>query len=341
MHMADALISPAIGTAFLGISAGVGAWSVHRLRQEQNHERVPLMGVMGAFVFTAQMINFSIPGTGSSGHLGGGLLLAAVLGPHAAFLTISAVLLVQALLFGDGGLLALGCNIFNLGVFPCYMAWPLIFKPMMGDSAAPGRVLSGALIGALAALQAGAFSVVLQTVLSGRTLLPFGTFVLLMQPIHLAIGFVEGLVTAAVVQFMLQHRPDTLQGLSRVPEATPLKGKRFAVTMLVITLVTGTLLSSFASGDPDGLEWSIFHATGLEALEAEGPAYTLAASLQELTALMPDYGFKEPSAAATGPIDPGTAASGLVGGIVTLLLLSAFGFALLAMRRRSQNRELL
>ena len=76
------------------------------------------MGVLGAFIFAAQMINFTIPATGSSGHLGGGLILTILLGPYAAFLTIASVLMVQALFFADGGLLALGCNIFNLGFFP-------------------------------------------------------------------------------------------------------------------------------------------------------------------------------------------------------------------------------
>ncbi len=77
---------------------------------------IPLMGVLGAFIFAAQMINFTIPGTGSSGHLGGGMILAILLGPHAAFLVMASVLTVQALFFADGGLLALGCNIWNLGV---------------------------------------------------------------------------------------------------------------------------------------------------------------------------------------------------------------------------------
>ena len=115
MHMADALISPAVGGAMWAVSAAAVAWCSKKVKEDLDERKVPLMGVLGAFVFAAMMINFTIPGTGSSGHLGGGLLLAVLLGPHAAFLVIASILVVQALFFADGGLLALGCNIFNLG----------------------------------------------------------------------------------------------------------------------------------------------------------------------------------------------------------------------------------
>ena len=125
MHMADALLSPAVGGTMWAASSGTIAYCSAKMRKELDDRNVPLMGVIGAFLFAAQMINFSIPGTGSSGHLGGGLLLTILLGPHAAFLTIASVLVVQALFFADGGLLALGCNIFNLGFFPAFVAYPL------------------------------------------------------------------------------------------------------------------------------------------------------------------------------------------------------------------------
>lgn len=334
MHMADALVSPLVATAFAAASIGLCTWSIHRLRQEDNDERIPLMGVMGAFVFTAQMINFSIPGTGSSGHLGGGLLLAAILGPHAAFLTITVILMAQALLFGDGGLLALGCNIFNLGFFPCFIAWPLIFKPLMGRGASRGRTFAGALAGAVIALQAGAFSVVLETLLSGRTELPFSTFVLLMQPVHLAIGIVEGLVTAAIVLFMLQHRPETLQGMAKAPSGSPSLHRRAAGFMIILALISGTVLSSFASSDPDGLEWSVFRTSGKEELAVTGAPYPLASSVQRLTAILPDYGFKNSKDPAdAGLIDTGTALSGLVGGAITFLFLTAAGAVLFRNRK--------
>ena len=128
MHMADALVSPAVGGALWAASGGLIAACARRVKRSPRESLAPLMGVLGAFVFAAQMINFSIPGTGSSGHLGGGLLLAILLGPHAALLVIASVLTVQAFFFADGGLLALGCNIFNLGFFPAFVAYPLIYR---------------------------------------------------------------------------------------------------------------------------------------------------------------------------------------------------------------------
>ena len=122
MHMADALISPAVGGTAWAAAAGLIGYSSRKLRDGMDDRQIPLMAVLGAFIFAAQMINFTIPATGSSGHLGGGLILAILLGPYAGFLTLASVLVIQALFFADGGLLALGCNILNLGFFPCFVA---------------------------------------------------------------------------------------------------------------------------------------------------------------------------------------------------------------------------
>lgn len=166
MHMADALLSPAVGGVMWAASAATLACCARRVRARGDDYVVPLMGVLGAFVFAAQMINFAIPATGSSGHLGGGLLLAILLGPHAAFLVIASVLTVQALFFADGGLLALGANIFNLGVFPCFVAYPLVYRVLVGSGASDRRIAVAAVVAAVVGLQLGALGVVLQTVAS-------------------------------------------------------------------------------------------------------------------------------------------------------------------------------
>ncbi|MDD5030493.1 MAG: energy-coupling factor ABC transporter permease, partial [Rhodoferax sp.] len=211
MHMADALLSPAVGATFWLASGAALTWSARQVKQSDRRDLVPLMGVLGAFVFAAMMINFTIPGTGSSGHLGGGLLLSILLGPHAALIVLSSVLTVQALFFADGGLLALGANIFNLGVCTCYLAYPLIYRPQLECAEVmPSRKRIGlaALLAAVLGLQMGALGVVTETQLSGISSLPLGTFLLLMQPIHLAIDLVEGLATASLVLFVRQARPD-------------------------------------------------------------------------------------------------------------------------------------
>lgn len=140
MHMADGFISPTVGCTMWAASAAITTLCARKVRQEKEMRLVPLMGVLGAFIFACQMLNFTIPGTGSSGHLGGGLILAVLLGPYAGFLVMAAILTVQALFFADGGLLALGCNIFNMGFFSCLVAYPFIYRPLAGTK--PARAAS-------------------------------------------------------------------------------------------------------------------------------------------------------------------------------------------------------
>jgi cobalt/nickel transport system permease protein len=348
MHMADALLSPAVGGAMWVASAATLVYCARRIRARGEDHIVPLMGVLGAFVFAAQMVNFAIPATGSSGHLGGGLLLSILLGPHAAFIVIASVLTVQALFFADGGLLALGANIFNLGVFPCFVAYPLVYRTLVRAGASDRRIAAAAMLAALVGLQLGALGVVLQTVGSGISSLPFSTFLLLMLPIHLAIGLVEGLATAAIVLFIRRARPDLIDHVDApasiaVPRASlkPLLG-----ALLVVTVLTGGALSWFASSQPDGLEWSIGKAAGGAELQAhEQGLHGWLAHLQERVALLPGYGFAaaahavEPQAspaadAATAwpAVDGGTSLSGIVGAAITLALV--WLAALLLKRRR-------
>lgn len=343
MHMADALISPAVGGTMWAVTAGLIGYCSKKVKAESNDQKVPLMGVVGAFVFAAQMINFTIPATGSSGHLGGGMILAIMLGPYAAFLTMASVLTVQALFFGDGGLLALGCNIFNLGFFPCFIAYPLIFKKIAGDFPTQGRILAGSLIAAMVGLQLGAFCVVLETLFSGISELPFKTFVLLMQPIHLVIGMVEGLATAAVIGFVLKARPEILQSAAHATPIGRISIRKTLIGIVIIAVITGGILSWFASVHPDGLEWAMFKTTGTEAMETPtGNTHTSLADIQKNTTILPDYDFdtKGMQTEADGPrswpaVDAGRTVSGLVGSAMTLLLAVLIGFAL--RRRRSKS----
>lgn len=210
MHMADALVAPAVAATIYVCSGGVAGFSVKKVRLESDPKKSPVMGVMGAFVFAAQMLNFTIPGTGSSGHLCGGMMLTALLGPYAAFLTMIGVLLIQCLLFADGGLLALGCNIWNMAFYGCFLGYFLFWRPMMKKGMSRGKIVGASILGCVVTLQLGAFSVALETLASGITDLPFSVFVATMQPIHLAIGLVEGLITAAVLLFVYEARPEML-----------------------------------------------------------------------------------------------------------------------------------
>jgi len=331
MHMADALLSPAVGGTMWAVAAGSIAYCSAKVRTELDDRKVPLMGVLGAFLFAAQMINFTIPATGSSGHLGGGLLLTILLGPYAAFLTISSVLMVQALFFADGGLLALGCNIFNMGFIPAFLVYPLVYKRIAGPTPGRRRLIAATMISAIIGLQLGPLSVVLETVCSGISALPFSTFALLMQPIHLAIGVVEGAATVAIISFVHKARPEIIQEALGTHSATQRPLRTVLVSFVVAALLTGGILSWFASKNPDGLEWAIAKVTGAE--ELKGPEEGLHAAmtaLQKKTAFLPDYSFKSATSRAKSNAadNLGTSVSGLVGGLMTLAIVFLSGFLL-------------
>ena len=327
MHMADALLSPAVGATMWAATAGTIAWCSAKVRQELDERKVPLKGVLGAFVFAAQMINFTIPATGSSGHLGGGLLLAILLGPYAAFLTIASVLFIQALFFADGGLLALGCNIFNLGVFPAFVAYPLIYKPLAGRIPTRFSLTAGTIVAAVVGLQLGAFAVVLETVASGISALPFAGFVLLMQPIHLAIGLVEGMATAAVVAFVWQARPEILQSARDARPIGTVPMRNLLSAFLAAALLTGGFFAWFASDHPDGLEWAITGVTGSAELPAaDHGVHGILAALQEKLAVLPDYALPAASGDTGGRF--GTSIAGIVGGLATLAFCALVGILL-------------
>lgn len=313
MHMADALVVPAVaGTMYICSTAAAG-YSVKKVRLESDPKKIPVMGIMGAFVFATQMINFTIPGTGSSGHLCGGMLLSALLGPYAGFLTMIGVLLIQCLLFADGGLLALGCNVWNMAFYGCFIGSLLIWRPMMKNRMSKAKIAAASILGCVVTLQLGAFSVTLETMASGITELPFGTFVATMQPIHLAIGFVEGLITAAVLIFVYETRPELLFcSTQKEAKEGKLSFKKTMTVLAILAVLIGGGLSLAASSNPDGLEWSIEKLTGSTELEADGEIYETAGSIQETTALLPDYAFKNSESVF------GTTFSGIVGGIVVV-----------------------
>jgi len=312
--MADALLSPSVGGVMYAASAAAAVYSVKKVKEDFNPKKVPVMGVMGAFVFAAQMINFSIPGTGSSGHICGGILLAALLGPYAAFLTMIAILLIQCLLFADGGILALGCNIWNMAFYACFFGYFCLYKPITKNGLSRGKIILASVLGCVLSLQLGAFSVVLETTISGISELPFSVFVAAMQPIHLAIGTVEGLVTAAVLIFVFQTRPELLDAGAKENKFSL---KKVLVIMGVIVVLVGGALSLIASSSPDGLEWSIGQVTGSEELESDGGVHDTLASVQEKTAVLPDYSFGNENVAGTS--FSGVIGSGLVAGLCILL----------------------
>ena len=346
MHMADALLAPAVAATMYVASGAAAGFSVHKLRKDDEEvKKLPVMAVSAALVFAGQMINYTIPGTGSSGHLCGGMLLSALLGPQAGFLSMIVILTIQCLFFGDGGLLALGANVWNMAFYGCFVGFYLIWRPIMhsnwfgkmGARAAQRmKIILASIIGCIATLQLGAFSVVVETSLSGIAELPFGAFCAIMQPIHLAIGLIEGLITAAVLTFVYEARPELIKEVDTSDSAVANKRSlgTVVVIMAVAAALVGGVLSLFASSNPDGLEWSLFGNSeagysenmGLDEDEfgISSSAADKAAAVQYSTAFLPDYAFADNDSAA------GTSVSGLVGSAMVaaaaLLICAVCGF---------------
>lgn len=315
MHMADALLAPGVAGVMYACSAVAAGRSVRKLNQQPNDKAVPVMGVMGAFVFAAQMINFTIPGTGSSGHLCGGMLL----GRHRGSLRrvfdddrraahpMPAVCRRRPDGVGgqhlEYGVLRLFCGRADLARLYPQGAEPCKNYRRIAD----WRILS---------LQLGAFSVSVETLASGITALPFGAFLLAMQPIHLAIGAVEGCITAAVLVFLYEARPSLLwQGSVAAGEKQRLTLRGTLGVLAGAAVVVAGGLSLLASAFPDGFEWSLQRLTGSTELETTGPVQAFFARIQEWTALLPDYNFAGSDAAA------GTSAAGIIGAVVVLAVV--------------------
>lgn len=345
MHMADALLAPTVAATMYvasGVTAGI---SIKTLKKDEETSKLPVMAVTSALVFAGQMVNYTIPGTGSSGHMCGGMMLTALLGPQAGFLSMIVILAIQSLFFADGGLMALGANVWNMAFYGCFVGYYLIWRPIMRgklfsskDAKTAGRlkIIMACILGCVITLQLGAFSVVLETSLSGVTELPFGVFVGIMQPIHLAIGLVEGLITTAVLLFVYEARPEMLMDMDTADTSVKSKYslKTTVMILVIVVAVVGGGVSLLASSNPDGLEWSMFgneengygSNMGLDEEDygVKSKASDMAASIQDKVAFLPDYSFSNSDSAA------GTTVSGLVGSAivaaVAVFICTAGGF---------------
>ena len=251
MHLGNSVICPVTGVPMLAMMGTAAFWAFKNAKKGFTKELAAPLAAMTALVFALQMINFTIPTTGSSGHIIGAILLSALFGPYAAFLAISAILLIQALFFADGGLLALGCNIFNMGFIACFAAYPLVFKPLLDKN----KPVLGAILASIVALQLGSLAIVAESALSGSTSANIGLFTGLMQAIHLPIGLVEGIISA------------------------------FIISISGAALVLAGIISGFASKKPDGLEWSLLNMSESFAAQTQGMLYSTLEAIQQKTAV--------------------------------------------------------
>ena len=265
MHLGNSIICPVTGIPMLVAAGAMAVWAFKKAKNNFTKESILPAVALTSFVFALQMINFSIPTTGSSGHIVGAVLLAALLGPYTGFLAICGILLVQALFFADGGLMALGCNIFNMGILACFAAYPLIYKPLAGRK----RPVTGAILASIAALQLGSIAVVIESFISGSTS-NFAMFASLMQSIHFAIGIIEGIFTAALIV---------------IANKTAIS-KKFSYSISGLALILAGFISQYASTKPDGLEWSLLNMSESFVEQTQGYFYNLSEIIQAKTAIL-------------------------------------------------------
>lgn len=306
MHIPDGFLSVPISLILWLISLVVIAFALKRVGHELGERQVPLMGVLAAAIFAGQMLNFAVAG-GTSGHLMGAAIATILLGPWAAVLVLTTVVGVQALIFQDGGLLALGANIFNMGligVAVSYFVYQTIRKISGGRT---WGIFAGGFLAAWFSIVIASLAAALQLALSGTS--PANIAIPAMGGIHALIGIGEGLITLGALAFIYATRRDLLTAVQvqkRSDWAVWIGGLLIAIALAVI--------SPLASAHPDGLEW-VAEQKGFLGL-AQDPLYHV----------IPDYVFPGISNEATATI---------IAGIIGALLV--FGVALgVAYARRTR-----
>jgi len=251
MHIPDGFLDAKTALVCGGLSlAGLGV----ALRQARRHmppRRVPLMGVSAAFIFAAQMLNFPVAG-GTSGHLVGGVLAAVLLGPSAAIIVLAAVLIVQCFVFGDGGVTALGANIFNMGLVSAgggYFLYRAMTRILPGPGVR-GRIAAAAFASWCATVIA-AIACAGELAMSSRV--PWGVVFPAMAGVHMLIGIGEALITCLIVLAIERARPELIEGAHTLRPQTG-RGLEWAVFGTLIALGLAIFVSPFACKWPDGLE---------------------------------------------------------------------------------------
>jgi cobalt/nickel transport system permease protein len=325
MHMANELLSIPVAAGTLAVAAGGIGIICRKVRQVVTSDKLALMGILGAFVFAGQMVNIQLPAMpGTSGHMIGAVLLAIILGPHMGAIVMSSIVIIQCLIFQDGGLLALGCNIINMGIVPSYIGY-FLYKATTAGQFSSVKAYLGAMLASIVAVEAGAILVPIQALLSGVLAVPFATFLITIIGVHFLVGFVEGLITVAVLGYLQQVRPDIV--MDSLPGKVRLSRNSVLATLAVFTVIIGAGLSLFASEFPDGLEWSYADRPDQPDFEPvisnEDSRITAVDEFQSKYTPLPDYSLRPSQSGQTSEqeadISAGwTSFAGVVGSVITM-----------------------
>jgi cobalt/nickel transport system permease protein len=258
MHAPDGFLNAGTAVATGAVSVGTVSFALRQGREKLKEKQIPLAGIAAAFIFAAQMFNFPVA-AGTTGHLLGGALAAILLGPHMGAIVVTIVVVVQALVFADGGLTALGYNVLNMAIVPAYGGYALfrLFRRVVprtggGVTAATGLAALGSVV-----LAAMAFS--LQWLFGATAPVSFAEVFTAMVGVHFLIGIGEGVISAMAVGAVLASRADLVYGAADLDAAQVADSRRvpirtFAIAGLLAALFFGTVISQFAVDNPDGLE---------------------------------------------------------------------------------------
>lgn len=258
MHAPDGFLNAGIALATGALAATAVGVSLRQAREQLADKQVPLAGISAAFIFGAQMFNFPVA-AGTTGHLLGGALAAILLGPAVGTLIVAVVVIVQALLFADGGVTALGYNVLNMAVVTAFGGYA-VFRGLLRvlPRTATGVVFASGIAGGLSVvLSATAFS--LEWLFGATFPIPFDTVFGAMVGVHLLIGVGEGVLTGLAVGSVLAARPDLVAGVSDLDRSalrdrTPIGMRGFVLAGVLVALLFATVVSQFAAPAPDGLE---------------------------------------------------------------------------------------
>lgn len=305
LHIPDGFLNLIVSIIFWIATIIIVGLAISKTNKTLGEKQIPLMGVMAAFIFAAQMLNFPVAG-GTSGHFLGGALAAIVLGPWAGILVMTAVVSVQGLLFQDGGLLVMGANIFNMGILTTMVGFGL-YRMVIGLN--KGTRLAVAGVAAWLATMAAALLTTLQLWLSSTSRLEI-VFPAMMG-VHALIGVGEAVITVAAIAFIEQTRPDLLSEEKSAGSG----GRGWILAGLVVSLLA-VLISPMASANPDGLE-RVAEDIGFLNAGQESPFQ-----------LLPDY---------TIPILGETGLSTIIAGVVGAVIV--FGILILIGRNLSNSKN--
>ncbi len=320
MHAPDGFLNLGTAVATGAVSAGAVGATLRHARGRLEDRQIPLAGVAAAFIFAAQMFNFPVA-AGTTGHLLGGALAAILLGPGMGAVVVTVVVAVQALLFADGGLTALGYNTLNMAIVPAFGGYAVfrLFRRLLPRTA-PG-VAAATGLAALVSVLLGAMAFSIEWLFGATASVPFDTVFGAMVGVHALIGVGEGVISALAVGAVLAARPDLVYGArdldrAQLADRTPVSARAFAIGAVVVAFVLAVVVSQFAAGDPDGLE-RVAADTGIAASAEDHPLDS---------GLFADY--------ATAGVDNETLSLAVAGAAGTAITL-AVGFGLfLALRDR-------